>query len=127
LRERSCGVSRVGENAGRPVAVNCAAVAGAFAVTAGIGTWSVSGEITVGACGTSTQMQIVAGQFDGGACVLGQHGCVGDFVTGIEAQSPIGFRRRKATARIAKPNLVVVGMLPFAVPARTFATTILTP
>ena len=42
------------------------------------------------------------------------HGCAGGLATDIEVQAPIGFNRRKATARIAKPNFVVAFMVPFA-------------
>jgi len=50
-------------------------------------------------------------QSAGGAGFSGQHGCAGELATDIEAQAPIGFKIRNATARIAKPNFVLAFMV----------------
>jgi hypothetical protein len=98
-----------------------------LAGTAGTGPWSVFGATVAGAGEMFTQTHPTVWQSTGGAGAFGQHGCAGGLATDMEAHAPIGFKRRKATARIAKPNFVVAFMVPLANLQCTLPTTSLTP
>jgi hypothetical protein len=81
----------------------------------------------LGAGGVFIQTQPTVWQSAGGAGLFGQHGCAGGLATDIEAQAPIGFNTRKATARIAKPSFVLAVIVPFADLPCMFSTTLFTP
>jgi len=57
-----------------------------------------------------THTQPVFAQSSGATGALGQQGCDGRLVTDIEAQAPIGFKTRKATARIASTSFALAFM-----------------
>ena len=78
----------------------------------------------IGADGAFVQTQPTVWQCTGGAGFSGQHGCAGGPATDIEAQAPIGFKSRKATARTAKPSFVLAFIVPFAELPCTFSTTL---
>ena len=114
-------------NVGRSPARTCCASRVALAGAARTGPWPVFGGTVVGAGGVFIQTHPTVWQSEGGAGFSGQHGCAGGLATDIEAQAPIGLKRRKATAKIAKPNLVLAFMVCFADLRCTFPSTILTP
>jgi hypothetical protein len=65
---------------------------------------------TVGAGGVFTQTHAGVAQSVPGAA--GQHGCAGEFVKGIEAQTAIAFNRRAAVS-ITRPNFILAFMASF--------------
>jgi hypothetical protein len=68
----------------------------------------------------STHTQPGFAQSSGATGAFGQQGCEAEVVTDIEAQAPIGFKTRKATARIASTSFALAFMnaLPLMFKAR---------
>jgi hypothetical protein len=60
----------------------------------------------------STHTQPGFAQSSGETGAFGQQGCEAGVVTDIEAQAPIGFKTRKATARIASTSFALAFMMP---------------